>query len=299
MGVSSMHLFRQGPMLRTMLRAGKTIVRHWLGKTDGPLPETPGPVMASTIGARADSLIRDFIRHIGGDPSWYRGVVPPTLFPQWGLPAVARTVQSLPYDLRKVLNGGCTMEIRHPIPVGQPLQIRANLELIDETDTRVVIQQRLETGTEQQPDCLIVRIIAIIPLGSGSAKSTKEKPRVPETAREIDRLRLGKRSGLDFSLLTGDFNPIHWIPTMARIGGFKNTIMHGYSTMARAVESLNRNLWAGCPDRLKSLEVRFVKPLVYPSNVGVYLDEGGGLFVGDAHGGPAYMTGHITTHQEK
>ena len=38
-------------------------------------------------------LIRDYIRHVGGDPAWYRGRVPPHFFPQWGFPLGARALE--------------------------------------------------------------------------------------------------------------------------------------------------------------------------------------------------------------
>ena len=66
--------------------------------------------------------------------------------------------------------------------------------------------------------------------------------------------------------------------------------------MARSIESLNRSVWLGRSQRLTTFESRFVKPLVFPGKVKVYLDDENGIFVGDAPGGPAYLAGTYATH---
>ncbi len=69
--------------------------------------------------------------------------------------------------------------------------------------------------------------------------------------------------------------------------------------MARTVESLNRSIFLGQPIKLSTFESRFVKPLVFPGKTKVYLDENNTVFVGNAPGGPAYLTGEFSTRQEK
>jgi hypothetical protein len=108
--------------------------------------------------------------------------------------------------------------------------------------------------------------------------------------KELARWNLGTHVGLEFAKLTGDFNPIHWIPPAARANGFRNVINHGFSTMARAIEGLNRSLFSGDVSRLEAIDVKFTKPLVLPAKVGLYIDDDR-VFVGDAPGGPAYLVG--------
>ena len=42
--------------------------------------------------------------------------------------------------------------------------------------------------------------------------------------------------------------------------------------------------------------IGFTRPLVMPADVGVYIGEDGALAVGDAPGGPAYLTGRFETN---
>jgi len=60
--------------------------------------------------------------------------------------------------------------------------------------------------------------------------------------------------------------------------------------MARAIEALNRGLFAGDVTALQEIDVRFTRPLVLPARVGVYV-RGDKVWVGDAPGGPAYLEG--------
>jgi hypothetical protein len=113
---------------------------------------------------------------------------------------------------------------------------------------------------------------------------------VPAHARELWYGRIRRDAGLDFAKLTGDFNPIHWIPAYAKASGFKSTILHGFATMARAFEGLNNSVVAPGA-RLGAIDVKFTRPLLLPAKVGIYVDDHGGVFVGDAPGGPAYLMG--------
>jgi acyl dehydratase len=83
---------------------------------------------------------------------------------------------------------------------------------------------------------------------------------------------------------------VHWLSPYARALGFRGTILHGFATMARAMEGLNRALFAGAVDRIRSFDVRLTRPLVLPARVGLYLD-GQNVHVGDAPGGPEYLRG--------
>jgi len=71
-------------------------------------------------------------------------------------------------------------------------------------------------------------------------------------------------------------------------------ILHGFSTLARTIEALNRRVYAGDATRLESIDARFTRPLVLPATVGVYVN-GKTVTVGDAPGGGAYLEGTFTS----
>ena len=293
MGASAFHLFRQGPVVWSLLKAATRGAGGDSGPSDGDLV---GRELTATLAPRNPGLVRDYVRAVGGDPAWYRETLPPHLFPQWGFPILARTLDPLTYDLRRILNAGCRMEVHRPLPAGEPLELKARLVDVDDNGRRALLTERLVTGTASAPDAVECHITALVPLrrkGDGEREKSKkkERPRVPTAAREIHRWRLSATSGRDFAFLTGDINPIHWVNAYAKMAGFKGRIAHGFSGMARLAESLNRQLWVGDVSRLASLDVRFVKPLPLPAEVGVYVDDECGCHVGEAPGGPAYFSG--------
>jgi acyl dehydratase len=106
---------------------------------------------------------------------------------------------------------------------------------------------------------------------------------------------LPKSTGLEFAKVTGDFNPIHWLPRYARAMGFRNVILHGFGSMAFATEGLNRGLFAGNTHRLRRFDAMFARPLVLPATVGLYVWGERQVGLGDAPGGPAYLAGTFDT----
>jgi acyl dehydratase len=150
---------------------------------------------------------------------------------------------------------------------------------------------RLVTGTRSAPDAMTADLFVHIPLAKKGPRGPREPKVVPADATEIAALDIDARAGLDFALLTGDFNPIHWIRPYARAAGFRSTILHGFGTLARTVEALNRARFSGNPALLTTIDARFVKPLVLPARVFVYTTADGGLFVGDAPSGDAAHDG--------
>jgi acyl dehydratase len=311
MAVSNKHILQQGPVLRTLAATALTAVKQQLSKAPPRgMPTLPGPQITATIPPRPAGLVRDYVRHVGGDPSAYRQLVPAHLFPQWGFGLASQTLQEIPYPLVRVLNGGCRLQMNAPLPADEPLHVRARLESIDDNGRRAVIHQRVITGTAAVPEAVIADLFAIVPTGpapgrNGNGKTQggarppaapREKPRVPDDVQEVARWRLGPKAGLDFAKLTGDFNPVHWIPPYARMFGFRNTILHGFSTMARAIEGIQRGIFAGSVGALSVFDCKFTRPLVLPAKVGLYTRGAGEVFVGDAPGGPAYLVGTFETH---
>ena len=281
------HLRHQLPVIASL---GATALGALRPRAGGARPALPSPEIVATIGPRPAGLVRDYLREVGGDPAAYRGVLPPHLFPQWGFPLAARTLAGVPYPLHKVLNGGCRLEINAPLPADRPLTVRAQLVDIDDDGRRAVLRQRVITGTEAAPEALVATLFAIVPLPGkdGATKGPRQVVRVPDEAHELAYWRLSRDAGTRFAMLTGDVNPVHWSPRYARASGFRGTILHGFATMARALEGVIRARFAGDAGRLRVWDGKFTRPLLLPAQVGLY-GQGDQVWVADAPGGPAYL----------
>lgn len=293
MAVPTRYILHQGPVIGAIARAAVVALKSASGKANQPPSQVPGPIVSESISPRPPDLVRDYIRHVGGDPAWYRGQVPAHMFPQWVFPLQAKGIEGLQYPIQRVLNGGSRLRMNAPLPLHERFELKVQLVDIDDNGRRAVIHQRATMTTSTHPEAVIADVYGIVPLGGGgegASKKKDDKPRVPVVVKELGRWKLGTQVGLDFAKLTGDFNPIHWIRPAARASGFKNVINHGFSTMARAIEGLNRSVFSGDVARLESIDVQFKKPLVLPAEVGLYIDDDR-VFVGDAPGGPAYLVG--------
>jgi hypothetical protein len=303
MSVSSRHILSQAPVIASLVR---TVIAARRGAAPGAAVAAPGPWIEAELPPRPPDLVRDYIRHVGGDPSAYRGVVPAHFFPQWGFPLAARTLVGLPYPLARALNAGCRLESRLPLPAGEPLHVRARLESLDDDGRRAILGQTVITGTRSAPEAVVAEMRVFVPLagdrepGRGNGERRRKPPvTVPPGLKEILFTRVRRDAGLDFAKLTGDFNPVHWIPAYARAAGQRSVILHGFSTMARAAEAVVRRVLSGDPSRLETLEARFTGPLVLPAEIGVYVGDGGALYVGDAPAGRAFLEGHFTIRKER
>ncbi len=300
------HIVSQGQMLATLGRTALLGLQQQMDKGPaGPTPTIPGPIFEERLPPRDPGLVRDYVRRMGGDPSSYKKILPPHMFSQWGFPLAARTLEAMPYPVLRVLNGGCRLEVNAPLPQGEPLLVSACMDQLDDNGRRAVMRQRIVTGTESVPDALVAYLYVIVPLGggkkgkgrksNGEKKKKKEPARVPADAREIAYWKLPHNAGLAYAMLCGDFNPVHWVAPYAKAFGFRSTILHGFATMARAAECINRRLYSGDVSAIKMIDVQFVKPLVLPARVGCYVAGEGELYVGDAPGGPAYLKGTFET----
>ncbi len=299
MALPTKHIIHQGGVIASLGGTAFAALRQRFEGTDGkPPPQLPGPEINTVVQPLPADLLRDYVRHVGGDPSAYKGRVPPHLFPQWGFPLAAKTLRDVPYPLLRVLNGGCRMEVNSPLPAGKPLRVSVRLEDIDDNGRRAVLHQRIVTGTDQDPEAVIGHLYAIVPLGGGDKPDKKEKAkraaRVPDGVREIAYWKIPANAGLAFAMLTGDFNPVHWVLPYAKANGFKGKILHGFATMARAIEGINRKQFMGGGENIRVFDCKFTRPLVLPAKVGLYVKDGE-VYVGDAPGGPAYLVGKYET----
>jgi hypothetical protein len=314
MGVPARHILSQGPVLGALGRTAYLALRQRMTQNGAAAPalHTPGPEIERSAPPLPRALIDDYVRYLGGDARAYRGEVPAHLFPQWCMPALARTLEGLPYPLLRVLNGGCRVRVKAKLPDNEPLVVRARLEDVDDNGSRAVLHQRVVSGTRNVPDALEIDFYAIVPLASGKSgngktngKSNgagrpqpKDRPRVAQDAREVQRTRLRADAGLGFAKLTGDFNPIHWVRAYARASGFPSVILHGFGTFAFAWEGLNKSVFGGDVHAIDTFDVKFAKPLVLPHEIGLYVHDRQ-VFVGDAPGGPAYLTGTFSANHSR
>ncbi len=271
----------------------------------------PGPRRYALVAPPDAALVRDFVTFLGGDPGAYDGVVPAHLFPQWTFPSLVATLEGLPIPAHKLLNGGFHMEVHRPLPLGEALEVEAWLAAIDEDDRKIRLTQRVVTGTASAPGALTIDFFPVVPKRArkggapekaahpATAGDPLRDPRVDPTIptgslADLGELSWSSRAGLDFALLTGDFNPIHWLAPAARLSGFKSVILHGFASAGQAIEAWIRTQAGGDPARLHTVTARFNAPLHLPARGRLWANADGSLWAGPKQGERSWMSAHIT-----
>ncbi|HEX6548907.1 MAG TPA: MaoC/PaaZ C-terminal domain-containing protein [Candidatus Dormibacteraeota bacterium] len=95
---------------------------------------------------------------------------------------------------------------------------------------------------------------------STEARPEADEQKLPQRQSAIWRIPAGV--GRRYAAVSGDSNPIHLNPWLARLFGFKSAIAHGMWLKARALAALEGRL----PDALE-VEVEFRSPVLLPSRV--------------------------------
>src|SRR5438132_945665 len=104
--------------------------------------------------------------------------------------------------------------------------------------------------------------------------------------------RVPRNIGRRYAAVSGDVNPIHLNPLVARLFGFRRAIAHGMWLKARCLAAFEGRL----PDALTA-EVEFKSPLLLPSTVGFasHPQDGDWTFaVAEARSGRPHLAGRVS-----
>jgi acyl dehydratase len=308
------HIFSQRRVIGALMgTVARSAWRARPGARPATLPALPGPELTERVVSPSPELVRDYARFLGASAESFRSsaTVPAHLFPQWTFPIAARVLRGLPYDLTRILNAGCRLQMNASVPAASPLTVRAQLVEVRDDGRRALLHQRVVTDTPSYAGALVADLYAVAPAGPSrtssrsrqSERSDRDSAAVPADAREIGRFHVSPRAGLAFALLTGDFNPVHWVAPFARASGFSTPILHGFAMMARALDGLERALYAGATDRIAAIDVKFKRPLVlgHGTDLGLYLDRAqpACFYLANAPGVRPYVSGCFETRQEE
>ncbi|WP_332852049.1 MaoC/PaaZ C-terminal domain-containing protein [Duganella sp. S19_KUP01_CR8] len=261
-------LRHQGAMIRATARmllqaAGRSLLSPLAPRTTDAPPNAPPDApslqthsaapLQRRIAAPPAQLVEHYIRWCGA-AGRYDGQLPPHMVSQWSLPLVSELLMQLPYRLTGIINQGVSMTVHGPLPRATPLMLSAAIEQIAHADGWARIIVVVVTGTAQQARLVETRLHMRVRLpGARTARNTPVRP--PDPAwQTVGTWRADASDGLRFSLLTGDFNPIHWCGPLARRSLFGAKVLHGFGSLARSYETL-------APGSFRELDVRFLRPV--------------------------------------
>lgn len=172
-------------------------------------------------------------------------------------------------DWRKVLNGEQGLILHKPLaPEGRVIGRTRIDEIVDKGPGKGALIYTSRDVVDADSGTLIATVTnTIFARGNGgfggTAKVTRPTHATPDTPPDmhldVDTL---DQSALIYRL-SGDYNPLHADPAVAKSVGYDRPILHGAATWGIAGYAVIRLLCGADPTRLRSFETRFSSP-VYP-----------------------------------
>lgn len=175
----------------------------------------------------------------------------------------------LEIDWVKLLHGEQAFEIFKPIETGKTYTGRYKITGVQDKGPGKGALLFLRKELREKGD---VRLVCTVDStyflrGDGGSGGTTHEAPLPHLIPERDHdtrvtLTTLARAALIYRL-SGDYNPIHADPALARKAGFERPILHGLCTLGLATRAVLRACCDDQPERLRSLQLRFTSP-VYP-----------------------------------
>ncbi len=176
---------------------------------------------------------------------------------------------SLGVNWQKILHGDQSILFHAPLLPQGVLLVRNRIERVENRgEGRGIFVTQSRTLHERETGELVAELKATIILrgdGSGEAPPRTPSTLTPAPTRVADFV-LETPTLPHLALiyrLSGDMNPQHADPDVAKAAGFDAPILHGLATMGIATRAILRACCGNDPALLRSIQVRFTAP-VYP-----------------------------------
>ena len=176
---------------------------------------------------------------------------------------------TLQIDWVKLLHGEQSFELHAPLEPGKTYvgSYRVQGVLDKGAGKGALLFFRKELREKGRADLLATIDSTMFLRGDGGCGGTmQEAPAphaLPERAPDLSlELAISPRAALIYRL-SGDYNPIHIAPDIARKAGFEQPILHGLCSLGVATRAIVSACCDDRPERLRSLRLRFSAP-VYP-----------------------------------
>ncbi len=254
-------------------------------------------IYALGVGAGVDDLAFTTENSIGVDQRAY----PTQAVTLGGLdPAVLAMVGD--YDRRMIVHGEQYVELHAPLPVEGTIEVSTEVTGLHDKGKGAVIEVTSRSVDAETKAPLFTLVTSLFVRGEGGFGGTPGPDKSANEAPDRDPdLTVSVPIREDQALiyrLAGDRNPLHSDPTYAQKVGFDKPILHGLATYGITARVLLDALVDSDPDRLRSVDGRFTKPVVPGETLSVKvwkLDDTAALFAVEGEDGRSVLSaGRVT-----
>jgi acyl dehydratase len=182
---------------------------------------------------------------------------------------VMKLLMGLNADLNRVVHGGQDVRLLQPIPLDVPMVSTGKIIEVLDKGKGAVVNIETETST-QDHGLLFTTSWSIFCRGQGDFGGERgTAPLLPEPLENASELWSGtahttKEQAMLYRL-SGDTNPLHVDPELAKKVGFSSPILHGLCTYGQAARLTMKSMYDGQWDRLTRFSARFSRE-VYPGD---------------------------------
>ena len=172
-------------------------------------------------------------------------------------------------DWKRVLHGEQVFTIHRPIPFGVKLNGRTRIIGINDKGTAfgAFVFARRDVVEEATGEAVCTLEQTTLLRGDGGCGGSDARPRpvhrLPRRKPDLHRdLAVAPEAALVYRL-SGDRNPLHVDPAVAKAAGFERPILHGMCTMGYAGHAVMAAVCDYDGSRIRTMQVRFTAP-AYP-----------------------------------
>lgn len=172
-------------------------------------------------------------------------------------------------DVTRVLHGEQSLRMFHPLPATAMVVRQTRItDVVDRGADKGAFVRVLEAIVDQSTgDPLAEMTSTVICRGEGGLGGTATSDVLPSSDPLPDRAPdlIVAIPGLPQQALlyrlSGDLNPLHSDPEIARQAGFERPVLHGLASFGTACRVVVEQLCAGDPSAFRAMQARFSRPL--------------------------------------
>jgi acyl dehydratase len=207
-------------------------------------------------------------------------LVTPPIYPVVFLPDILSQfkddAEKMQLNLLRVVHAEHQMIWKDRLHVGDEIRTSAKIVKMEQKGANEILDLQIQCKRDNDPVVeMYYRILSRGEKKSGE-KTPSEKPQTPPRGKLLVKKesRVTADQGLRYAEASGDHNPIHKSDEIARSAGLPSAILHGLCTMALASQVIVDGLLDGNPERLKSMSVRFARPVLLNQTITTEVYEG-------------------------
>ncbi|XP_024024572.1 enoyl-CoA hydratase 2, peroxisomal [Morus notabilis] len=254
------------------------VIAHKFPETTYTYSERDAVIYALGVGAcQRDAVDDDELKYVYHENGQQFVQVLPTfsaIFSSGSTP-IAQLLPGLEYDPRLLLHGQQYIEIYKPLPSSGRIQNKVALAGLHDKGKAAIVELETKSYNESGELLCMNRSTVYLRGAGGFSRSSRPFSYSNYPANQVSAIKILKSqpfavfeecaqpSQALLYRLSGDYNPLHSDPVVAKVAGFTRPILHGLCTLGFAVRAIIKCICKGDPNKVKSIFGRFLLH-VYP-----------------------------------